>query len=131
MKKSYLFLAAVAITFAACKQNEPEKALLVADFENIELKAESVYHRDKSGSFESGDFYFQQEVNTSEYGTYYYGNIVSNITAKEYKGDFQNDMSVAGGAHSGKNFVVWTGSYVGVDGISLKSEAIVKCFSPF
>ena len=101
MKKSILFVAALVMTFAACQKNEPEKALAVADFENINLAAESVYHMTESGVFESGDFRFQQEVNVSDWGTYYYGNIVSNKTGKEYKGDYQNDMSAAGGAHAG------------------------------
>lgn len=127
MKKQLLMVAALALVFAACdkKDKEPEAALQVADFENIELKAESVYHMTESGTFESGDFIFQQEVSVSDWGTYYYGNIVSNITSKEYKGDYQNDMSACGGAYKGKNFVVWTGSYAGLDSVFLKEASIV------
>ena len=125
MKKSYLFVVAAAMLFAACNPTEPEKALKVADFENIELQAESVYHLNQSGTFESGDFVFQQEVSVSDWGTYYYGNIVTNQTSNEYKGDFQNDMSGKGGAVAGKNFVVWTGSYTDYDGITLKEAATV------
>ena len=128
MKKSILFVAALVMTFAACQKNEPEKALAVPDFENINLAAESVYHMSESGVFESGDFRFQQEVNVSDWGTYYYGNIVSSKTGKEYKGDYQNDMSAAGGAHAGQKFVVWTGSYEGLDSVFLKEAAVVPGF---
>lgn len=125
MKKSYLFLAAIAVVFAACEPNEPEQTAQVADFENIALPSESVLHLGESGTFESGDFIFQQEVSVSEYGTYYFGNVVSNKTGKEYRGDMQNDMSAAGGAFEGNNFVVWTGSYAGLDAITLKEPAVV------
>ena len=129
MKKSILFVAALVMTFTACQKNEPEKALAVADFENINLAAESVYHMSESGIFESGDFRFQQDV--QDYGggaIYYFGNIVSNKTGKEYKGDYQNDMSAAGGAHAGQKFVVWTGSYAGLDSVFLKEAAVVPGF---
>lgn len=129
MKKTILYVAALALCLTACNQNEPTKALQVADFENIELASESVYHMTASGTFESGDFRFQQDV--QDYGggaVYYFGNIVSNKTSKEYKGDWQNDMSAAGGAFAGKNFVVWTGSYVGQDSVFLKEAAIVPGF---
>lgn len=125
MKKSFLFVAALALSFAACKNNEPELKLNVADFENIELSAESVLHLTENSTFESGDFIFQQEVSVSDWGTYYYGNIVSNITSNQYKGDYQNDMSAKGGAYAGKNFVVWTGSYVNFDGITMKVKSVV------
>lgn len=129
MKKTILYVAALALCLTACNQNEPTKALAVADFENIEVGADSVYHMTESGTFESGDFRFQQDV--QDYGggaVYYFGNIVSNKTSKEYKGDWQNDMSAAGGAFAGKNFVVWTGSYVGQDSVFLKEAAIVPGF---
>ena len=122
MKKIYLFVAAAMMSAAMYAD------LQVADFENINLAAESVYHMSESGTFESGDFRFQQEVSVSEWGTYYYGNIVSTKTGKEYKGDMQNDMSAAGGAHAGQKFVVWTGSYVGQDSVFLKEAAVVPGF---
>ena len=60
MKKSFLFVAALALTFAACQPNEPEKEaqLKVADFENIELEAESTfaYATDTTDFIVSGDF---------------------------------------------------------------------------
>ena len=129
MKKSILFVAALALTFTACPKNEPAKPLNVADFENINLAPESVYHMAESGTFESGDFRFQQDV--QDYGggaVYYFGNIVTSKTDKEYKGDYQNDMSASGGAHAGQKFVVWTGSYVGEDSVFLKEAAVVPGF---
>ena len=120
MKKSFLIVAVAALALSACKPTEPEVSLQVADFENITLASESVLHLSQSGTFESGDFVFQQEVSASDWGTYYYGNVVSNQTSNEYKGDYQNDMSAKGGAFAGKNFVVWTGSYVGLDSVLLK-----------
>ena len=128
MKKSILFVAALALTFAACQKNEPEKALAVADFENINLAAESVYHMSESGVFESGDFRFQQEVNVSDWGTYYFGNIVSSKTGKTYDEYADSDKSAAGGAHAGQKFVVWTGSYAGLDSVFLKEAAVVPGF---
>ena len=128
MKKSILFVAALVMTFTACQKNEPEKALAVADFENINLAAESVYHMSESGIFESGDFRFQQEVNVSDWGTYYFGNIVSSKTGKTYDEYADSDKSAAGGAHAGQKFVVWTGSYAGLDSVFLKEAAVVPGF---
>lgn len=125
MKKSFLLVAAVAMLMVACQQQEPEQALQVADFENIELASESVYHLNQSGTFASGDFVFQQEVSVSDYGTYYFGNVVSNRTGNKYNGDYQNDMSAKGGAFAGKNFVVWTSSYAGLDSVLLKKASVV------
>lgn len=133
MRKSILLVAVLALTFTACKKddpgNEPEKALAVADFENINLAAESVYHMTESGTFESGDFRFQQDVQDyGETGTYYFGNIVSTQTGKTYDFYADSDKSAAGGAHAGQKFVVWTGSYVGMDSVFLKEAAIVPGF---
>ena len=128
MKKSLFFAAAVALTFAACQPSYDVEDKTVATFEEAAISpasTESVMHLAQTGTFESGNFVFTQEVSVSEWGTYYYGNIVTNKTTNEYKGDFQNDMSANGGAHGGKNFVVWTGSYIGADGITLKQAAVV------
>ena len=131
MKKSFLFVAALALTFAACQPSYDVEDKTVATFEEAAVSPaapESVWHLPQTGTFESGNFVFTQEVSVSEWGTYYYGNIVTNKTTNEYKGDFQNDMSAKGGAHGGKNFVVWTGSYTGLDGIKLKQAAVVPGF---
>ena len=66
MKKSFLIVAVAALALSACKPTEPEVSLQVADFENITLASESVLHLNQSGTFESGDFVFQQEVSVSD-----------------------------------------------------------------
>ena len=131
MKKSFLFLAALALTFAACQPKYDVEDKTVATFEEAAVapaETESVNHLAETGTFTSGNFEFTQEVSVSDWGTYYYGNVVTNKTSNEYKGDFQNDMSAKGGAHGGKNFVVWTASYMGADGVRLKQAAVVPGF---
>lgn len=126
MKKQLFLVAALALVFAACeKKEEPQLTVQVADFENLEIASESVMHLTETGFITSGDFQLQQDVSTSEWGTYYFGNVPTNLTSNEYKGDYQNDMSTAGGAHSGNNFVVWTGSYTGLDIVRLNTAAEV------
>lgn len=146
MKKLY-FLAAMVVAFAACQpQNQPEqnnnqqsdttkqdtthvepvKTLAVATFEEGQLPAESVYHMDSTGFFQSGGFYFMQEVaDYGDYGVYYFGNIISNKTGKTYDFYADSDKSASGGAYEGNNFVVWTGSYAGYDMIMLSERALV------
>lgn len=128
MKKSFFFVAALALTFAACNQNAPEKALNVADFENIEVSADSTYVLAATGTFASGDFTFDQEV--SDYGGvfYYSGNVVTSKKDNVYHQDWQNYMSAKGGAFSGNNFVVWYSSFTSKDRVHLKEAAIVPGF---
>ena len=131
MKKSFLFVAALALTFAACQPRTDVENSTIATFEEAAVspaEPESVMHLAETGTFTSGNFEFTQEVSVSDWGTYYYGNVVTNKTSNEYKGDYQNDMSAKGGARAGKNFVVWTGSYTGADGIKLKKAAVVPGF---
>lgn len=129
MRKSILFVAALAVLFTACEPNEPSKKLKVASFENITLAADTVYYLDSTSTFESGDFFFTQDVQDyGDWGVYYFGNVLTNKTGKEYKGDTQNYMSASGGAHSGKNFVVWYPSFMGDDGVTLKKAAVVPGF---
>lgn len=128
MKKQILFVAALAFTFAACNNNEPE-ITNVADFENLSIATESVIHLNETGTIESGDFLFDQEVaDYGAWGVYYFGNVPTNKTSNEYKDDTQNDMSASGGAHSGANFMVWTASYTNVDSVYLKEAAVVPGF---
>ena len=128
MKKSILFVAALALTFAACQPNYDVEDKTVATFEEAAItpaQTESVYHLGQTGTFTSGNFVFTQEVSVSEWGTYYFGNVVSNKTDNTYKDDMDGDKSVKGGARNGKNFLVWTSSYTGADGIKLKQAAKV------
>ena len=126
MKKSLFFVAALALVFASCENNEPNKALQVADFENLEIAEESVMHLAATGTFESGNFIFTQDVQDyGESGIYYFGNVPSNKTGNTYDFYADSDKSASGGAHKGKNFVVWTASYYGLDSIYLKEAAVV------
>ena len=128
MKKSFLFVAAMALTFAACTPNYDVEDKTVATFEEAAItpaSTESVLHLAKTGTFESGNFVFTQEVSVSDWGTYYFGNVVSNKKDATYKDDMDGDKSVKGGAYQGKNFLVWTASYTGEDGIKLKQAAKV------
>jgi len=128
MKKSILFVAALAMTFAACQPNYDVEDKTVATFEEAAItpaQTESVYHLAQTGTFTSGNFEFTQEVSVSEWGTYYFGNVVSNKTDNTYKDDMDGNKSVKGGARNGKNFLVWTSSYNGADGIKLKQAAKV------
>ena len=129
MKKSFLFVAALALTFAACTPSYDVQDETVATFEEAACTPaapDTVLHLAKTGTFESGNFIFTQEVaDYGEYGVYYFGNIVSNKTDKTYAYYADSDKSAAGGAHGGKNYVVWTASYEGFDGIKLKKPAVV------
>jgi len=128
MKKSIFFVAALALTFAACNQNEPEKYLQMADFENVTVSADSICLLSETGTFASGGYKFDQEVSNSDWGTYYYGNVVSSKKDKMYHQDYQNYMSAAGGAFSGNNFVVWYLAFEGHDRIHLSEASVVPGF---
>ena len=121
MKKFFLLVAAMISTTMFAQ-------LQVATFENIELAEESVLHLAETGTFENGSFSFQQEVSVSDWGTYYYGNIPSNKSDNEFESYLDAEKSAKGGAYEGKNFVVWTASYMGIDAISLSSAAVVPGF---
>lgn len=116
MKKSILFVAALALTFAACNNNEPEQeaAVIVAGFEEAAIspaEAESVFEYTTDGTYalESGSFKVDQCVAYG--GTYTYAGIVSNITSNTYNaGDYSHTntcKSAAGGAYEGSNYIVW------------------------
>ena len=123
MKKLYLFVAA---TFM-CATMFAE--LQVATFEDVTIGAEeSVLHLDESGTFESGDFIFQQEVSVSDWGTYYYGNLLSNKSDNEFESYLDAEKSAKGGAYEGSNFLVWTPSYMAIDSILLKKDRTVPGF---
>ena len=127
-KKSFLFVAALALTFAACQPNYDVEDKTVATFEEAAITpaaTESVFHLDKTGTFTSGIFEFTQEVSVSDWGTYYFGNLVSNKTDNKFESFLDAEKSQKGGAYAGKNFLVWTSSYAGADGIKLKQASTV------
>lgn len=129
MRKSFLYVAALALTFAACQPNYDVEDKTVATFEEAAITpaaTESVFHLAKTGTFTSGNFEFTQDVaDYGELGVYYFGSVVSNKKDNTYKDDFDGDKSVSGGACQGKNYLVWTPSLTGADGIKLKKAAKV------
>ena len=104
--------------------------LKVATFEDVTIaEPESVLHLSATGDVKSGDYYFTQDVaDYGSLGTYYYGNVPTNKTSNEYKGDWQNDMSASGGAYEGANFIVWTSSYSGSDSVTIEHADVVPGF---
>ena len=131
MKKQLLFVAALALTFAACNKNEPEEQqaqLKVADFENIELAAESTFAfaTDTTDFIVSGDFMLQQTVAYG--GSYVTGAVVSNITDTNYESYLDANKSVAGGAYEGKNYVVWYNDSYAPGVIKLNEAAVIPGF---
>lgn len=132
MKKCYLFLALAAGLLLASCQNEPENQLKKGDFEDVELKADSYWTADTNdgiNSFTSGDFTFESYKMVSDYGTYYYGFMVSNITNTEFKDYTDAYKSACGGPRAGKNYAIWNSSYSGGDAVLLaKATKVPGCY---
>jgi hypothetical protein len=106
-----------------------EKPLQVATFEDVNIPdPESALHLVLTDYIQSGSFLFQQEVNISEYGTYYYGNLPTNKSDNTYASYLDAEKSASGGAYEGSNFVVWTASYMGLDSIALDHADVVPGF---
>lgn len=129
MKKSILFVAALALAFTACNDKYGAEDNFVATFEEAAITpsaVDTVFHLEKTGTFTSGNFIFDQEVaDYGSYGVYYFGNVVSNKKGRTYDYYSDSDKSAAGGAKAGRNFLVWTNSYSGSDKIALKEAAVV------
>lgn len=102
----------------------------VADFEDVEIPAtESVLHLTQTGDIQSGSFHFTQEVaDYGDWGIYYFGNLPSNKSDNIYESNLDAEKSVSGGAYEGNNFMVWTSSYAGQDGIALNQADVVPGF---
>jgi len=121
MKKIFFLSLAALMSTALFAQ------LQVATFEDVEVSADSVYLLNETGTFTSGDFTFDQDV--QNYGVnYYFGNVVTSKKANKYLGDAQNYMSSKGGAFAGSNFVVWYTSYIGADRVHLNEAAVIPGF---
>lgn len=127
MKKSFFFVAALALTLVACNKNEPEQGLKVASFEDITVAgANSELKLDTTGTFTSGDFTFKQTAMPSMF--YYSCHVVSNhkdTTFVDYNDAWK---SIAGGAHAGNNYVVWNKDFYGADTVKLNEAAIIPGF---
>ncbi|MBR6017799.1 MAG: DUF4465 domain-containing protein [Paludibacteraceae bacterium] len=110
MKKSLFFVAALALTFAACTPNYDVEDKTVATFEEAAISPASpesalTFTTDTSAFLQSGIYQVQQTVAYG--GTYVTGGVVTNITSTDFKDYTDAYKSAAGGAHAGKNYVVW------------------------
>ena len=113
MKKSFFFVAALALVFAACDNNNSEPVYgFEAGFEETVLNPQSVFNYTEDGNYKlrSGNFWIDQSVST-QYGLYVAGGVISNITSTDFEaGNFaltNTCKSIAGGARTGQNYIVW------------------------
>ena len=128
MKKSIIFVAALAMTFAACQPNYDVEDKTVATFEEAAIspaKAESylAFSADTTAFLQSGIYSVQQTVAYG--GTYVTGGVVTNITDTEFKDYTDAYKSAAGGAYAGKNYVVWYADAWTPNVIKLKEATVV------
>lgn len=130
MKKSILFLAALALVFVSCKKEKSEEVedKTIATFEEAAIspaKAESyfAYTMDTTAFLESGIYQVQQTVAYG--GTYVSGAVVTNITSTDFHDYTDAYKSAAGGAYEGKNYVVWYEDGWTPNAVKLKSAATV------
>lgn len=128
MKKSFLFVAALALTFAACQPSYDVEDKTVATFEEAAIspaQAESyfAYSVDTTVFLKSGIYELQQTVAYG--GTYVSGAVVSNITSTNFKDYTDANKSAAGGAYNGKNYVVWYEDGFTPNALKLKSASTV------
>jgi len=128
MKKQILFVAALALTFAACQPSGDVEDKTIATFEEAAIspaKAESylAFTTDTTAFLESGMYSVQQTVSYG--GTYVTGGVVTNITDTEFKNFTDAYKSAAGGAYKGKNYVVWYADAWTPNVIKLKTPAVV------
>lgn len=128
MKKSILFVAALALTFAACNKSGDVEDKTIATFEEAAISpkaAESylAYTVDTTVFLTSGNFQVQQTV--AYEGTYVTGAVVTNITSTDFKDYSDAYKSAAGGAYAGKNYVVWYEDGWTDNSIKLNTAAVV------
>lgn len=130
MKKSFLFVAALVMTFAACQKEGEVQDKTVATFEEAAISpaapdSEFVYSVDTIALLASGNFELTQTVSWA--GTSVSGAVVSNRTDTKFESLKDAYKSTAGGAYAGKNYVVWYHSAWGdkPDVIKLKNAAVV------
>lgn len=128
MKKTFLFVAALALTFAACNKQGEVEDKTIATFEEAAISpaaAESyfAYKNDTNLYLESGNFLIAHSVSFD--GTYITGGVVSNITDTEFKDYTDAYKSAKGGAYAGKNYLVWYNDSFTPGAIGLKTAAVV------
>lgn len=128
MKKSILFVAALAMTFAACQPNYDVEDKTVATFEEAAISPAApqsylAFTTDTTALLASGNYELSQTVAYG--GTYVTGAVVTNITDTTFKDYKDAYKSVAGGAKGGKNYVVWYEDGFSGNAIKLKEAAKV------
>lgn len=132
MKKLYFSLAILACLFLASCEKNPVNNIKKADFEDVTLATNSYWTADTNdgvNTFQSGDFTFESYKSASEWGTLYYGFMVSNQTDTAFASYEDAYKSACGGAHNGNNFGVWSSSYYGGDAVLLsKATEVAGCY---
>ncbi len=128
MKKSILFVAALAMTFAACQPNYDVEDKTVATFEEAAISPAApqsylAFTTDTTALLASGNYELSQTVAYG--GTYVTGAVVTNITDTTFKDYKDAYKSIAGGAKGGKNYVVWYEDGFSGNAIKLKEAAKV------
>lgn len=128
MKKSILFVAALAMTFAACQPNYDVEDKTVATFEEAAISPAApesylAFTTDTTALLASGNYELSQTVSYG--GTYVTGAVVTNITDTTFKDYKDAYKSIAGGAKGGKNYVVWYEDGFSGNAIKLKEAAKV------
>ena len=128
MKKSFLFVAALALTFAACQPSYDVEDKTVATFEEAAITPAApqsylAFNTDTTAWLTSGNFELSQTVAYG--GTYVTGAVVTNITDTTFKDYKDAYKSIAGGAKGGKNYVVWFEDGFSGNAIKLKEATTV------
>ena len=130
MRKSILFVAALALVFASCeKGGESYQDKTVATFEEAAIspsQAESylAFKNDTTVFFESGIFKAQQVVSYG--GGYVVGAVISNQTTTSVEDGYADAYkSAKGGAYQGRNFMVWYADSWGPASLSLTKDTVV------
>ena len=129
MKKQILFVAALALTFAACQPNTEVENKTIATFEEAAITPDStesyyVYPADTTIYLQSGNYKIQQTISWG--GMMVAGGVVSNQTTTDVKNGYADAYkSAAGGAYKGKNFLVWYADAYSPNVIKLTTAGIV------
>ena len=128
MRKSILFVAALALTFTACQPSYDVEDKTVATFEEAAITPAApqsyfAFTTDTTAFLTSGIFELSQTVAYG--GTYVTGAVVTNITDTTFKDYKDAYKSIAGGAKGGKNYVVWYEDGMSGNAIKLKEAATV------
>ncbi len=128
MKKSFFFVAALALTFVACEPKGDVADSFIATFEEAAISPDStnsefIMKQDTSVFLKSGNFLVQQTVAYA--GSYVTGAVVSNHTDTTFVDNNDAWKSVARGAHAGRNYVVWYHNAWAPESIRLEKAAAV------